>query len=319
MSIYVSEKSIREAWIELLLNVLEKGNSIKTEYDNKEDPPSKDATVMIDIKNPFNNPIMRNGKPLKVKSKYGKSYDMYGEIGDVFLAGSIMSGYIEEMLEGINDHLIIESPTSYPYSYHHRLFKYIAYGEEDRNIIKYGDIIDSYLPIETSSNTLRAKTVDINHFVSQKPHSLYREFEFESILPFIDQIDLMTKKLKKSPYSRRAQSITWRPMSDPFRDDPPCLQRIWCRVINGKLTMQTSWRSRDLFKAWQSNVNGIIRIQKNIAEDLGVEIGNYIEFNNSLHIYGKDMKKLDDMFLRMLNKDELKPHHKTLIKKRLSN
>jgi len=47
----------------------------------------------------------------------------------------------------------------------------------------------------------------------------------------IDQIQYIIDKLASSPHSRRAQGITWMPTADPATDDPPCLQRIWCRLI----------------------------------------------------------------------------------------
>ena len=42
------EKAIREVW--------ESGIRIKTEYDRPEDPPSRDATVMIVVNEPFGQP-----------------------------------------------------------------------------------------------------------------------------------------------------------------------------------------------------------------------------------------------------------------------
>jgi thymidylate synthase len=47
----------------------------------------------------------------------------------------------------------------------------------------------------------------------------------------VDQIRYIIDKLASSPHSRRAQGITWMPTADPATDDPPCLQRIWCRLI----------------------------------------------------------------------------------------
>lgn len=70
--------------------------------------------------------------------------------------------------------------------------------------------------------------------------------------------------------------------------------RLFLPVKNEKLIMQTCWRSRDLFKAWEANVNGMIRIQKSVANNLGLNIGEFIEFINSLHIYGKDIKEVKD-------------------------
>jgi len=42
------ERAIKEVW--------EKGASIRTEYDRPGDPPSRDATVMITVEDPFGQP-----------------------------------------------------------------------------------------------------------------------------------------------------------------------------------------------------------------------------------------------------------------------
>ena len=136
--------------------------------------------------------------------------------------------------------------------------------------------------------------------------------------PKINQIEYIIQKLKEKPYSRRAQAITWRPLVDPFHSDPPCLQRIYMRVKDEQLIMQTTWRSRDLFRAWEANVNGMIRIQKYVADQLNVEVGHYLDFSNSLHIYGNTIDELKDMLKRMKNKDESFPEEiKELIEKKI--
>ena len=71
--------------------------------------------------------------------------------------------------------------------------------------------------------------------------------------------------------------------------------------------MQTTWRSRDLFRAWEANVNGMIRIQKKVADQLGVEMGHYLDFSNSLHIYGNIITEVKDMLNRMKIKGEQFP------------
>ena len=133
--------------------------------------------------------------------------------------------------------------------------------------------------------------------------------------PRINQIDYIVNKLREKPYSRRAQAITWRPLVDPFHIDPPCLQRIFMRIKEGKLLMQTTWRSRDLFRAWEANVNGMIRIQKIVADKLGVEVGHYLDFSNSLHIYGNTISEVKDILNRMKNKGELPDELINLMKK----
>ncbi len=42
------ERAIKEVW--------EKGVSVRTEYDHPEDPPSRDATVVITVDKPFGQP-----------------------------------------------------------------------------------------------------------------------------------------------------------------------------------------------------------------------------------------------------------------------
>ena len=37
--------------------------------------------------------------------------------------------------------------------------------------------------------------------------------------------------------------------------------------------LQTTGEVRDLYKAWEANVNAMIRIQKHVADKLGLEVG----------------------------------------------
>ena len=114
--------------------------------------------------------------------------------------------------------------------------------------------------------------------------------------PPINQIELMIEKLAEVPYTRRAQAITWIPHCDPMTDDPPCLQRVWARLLKDEegwaLNLNTHWRSRDLWKAWFMNVFALTDLQRTIAERLAdmlgepVRCGRYVDVVDSLHIYG---------------------------------
>jgi thymidylate synthase len=87
------------------------------------------------------------------------------------------------------------------------------------------------------------------------------------------------------------------PTADPATDDPPCLQRIWCRLVADNaggyvLNMNTHWRSRDLYKAWFMNVYALTDLQRTIAGKISekinkpVAVGRYVDISDSLHIYG---------------------------------
>lgn len=112
----------------------------------------------------------------------------------------------------------------------------------------------------------------------------------------IDQIGYIIEKLAETPYTRRAQAITWDPGTDPVTDDPPCLQRIWCRLVKSSngytLNMNTHWRSRDAYKASFMNIFALTDLQRMIAEETGkrlkerVTVGRYVDISDSFHIYG---------------------------------
>ena len=121
----------------------------------------------------------------------------------------------------------------------------------------------------------------------------------DSPKPFkkIDQIQYIIDTLAQFGHTRRAQAMTWMPTADPGTDDPPCLQRIWCRLVADAagqlaLNMNTHWRSRDLYKAWFMNVYAITDLQRIIAEQISekinkpVTVGRYVDISDSLHIYG---------------------------------
>jgi thymidylate synthase len=231
--ISIEASCLPEAWETAVLAVWDNGIEIKTQYDKPDDPPSKDATVMITIADPFAEPrIHKNfpGGPEELES------------------------YRQEVVDGIHDHWIDPAAGKWTYTYHERLF--------------------SYCPVE-----------DIRNPKSPKPFTK------------VNQIQYIIDSLAQTAYTRRAQAITWMPTADVKTDDPPCLQRIWCRLIenpdgNFTLNMNTHWRSRDLYKAWFMNVYALTDLQRTIAEKIAakigksVKVGRYVDITDSLHIYG---------------------------------
>ena len=231
--ISITADCLPEAWEKAVLAVWDNGFEVKTQYDKPKDPPSRDATVMITVTDPFNEPRIHKNFP-------GGSEEL--------------ESYRQEVVNGIHDHWIDPAAGKWTYTYHERLF--------------------SYCPVE-----------DIRNADSPKP---FRK---------VNQIQYIIDYLSQAGHSRRAQAITWMPTADPVTDDPPCLQRIWCRLLANpagrlSLNMNTHWRSRDLYKAWFMNVYALTELQKIIAEGIAknkgepVSVGRYADISDSLHIYG---------------------------------
>jgi len=113
----------------------------------------------------------------------------------------------------------------------------------------------------------------------------------------VDQIQYVINKAAEAGHSRRIQATTWMPTADPQTEDPPCLQRLWFRMVKNDagdpvLNLNSHWRSRDGYKAWFMNAYAFTDLQRLIAERISeklgkqVEVGRYVDHCDSFHIYG---------------------------------
>jgi len=131
------EKAIREVW--------EKGISIRTEYDRPEDPPSKDATVIITVKQPFGQP------------RFHRSFaDGLGGLAE----------YVMEVVHGAHDYWVKpmeeilkgtkSTDTHWTYTYHGRLFEYVI---EDQVVNQVNYMIEK---LAQAGYTRRAQAITWN-------------------------------------------------------------------------------------------------------------------------------------------------------------
>jgi thymidylate synthase len=125
----------------------------------------------------------------------------------------------------------------------------------------------------------------------------------------IDQIELMAEKLAQTPYTRRAQAITWKAWEDNACFDPACLQSIWCRLLPGegdcwRLNMNVRFRSNDAYRAAFMNVFALVQLQNKIALRIheisgkNVLAGRYVHEADSYHIYGSNFREFEQRFLK---------------------
>ena len=56
--LHVEADCIARAWEQSLIALHEKGCHLQTQYDKPEDPPSKDATMIITITDPLHEPMI---------------------------------------------------------------------------------------------------------------------------------------------------------------------------------------------------------------------------------------------------------------------
>ncbi len=89
--------------------------------------------------------------------------------------------------------------------------------------------------------------------------------------------------------SNRNVIVIGNPSIDRFEipDSPPCLREIWIRHEgNGKASVKTLWRSRDLFAAWMTNIPGLLSaVMREVIIPNNCEMVQYVDKNHSLHLY----------------------------------
>jgi len=124
----IVEDTIPRAYEKAIKKVWTKGISIRTEYDRPDDPPSKDATVLIVVEKPFGQP------------RFHRSFaDGLGGLAE----------YVMEVVHGAHDYWVkpVEEilkgqdskDTRWTYTYHERLFEYRI---EDKVVNQVGYMID---------------------------------------------------------------------------------------------------------------------------------------------------------------------------------
>lgn len=235
-------QSVAEAWENSLVELYQSGCDIKTQYDKPDDPPSKDATMLVTVHDPAAEPRIHRDFPGGFEE---------------------LQEYVMEVCEGIKDHLVRdpndETDTRWEYTYHQRLFAYA---------------VPTFEPI--------------------------------------DQIESIAAQLAKTPYTRRAQAITWKVWEDCSCYDPACLQSIWCRITEeageSRLSMNVRFRSNDAYKAAFMNIFALTHLQQQIAARVTelcgrpVAPGRYVHLADSYHIYGSNLAEFEGRFLGAIEK-----------------
>jgi len=276
-TLHVVADSIPQAHFRAVKAVWEHGVRIKTEYDKKNehgefiDPPSRDARVLIEVKDPMKEPRY---PPI-----------LHSEIG----------AYIAEIM-GAKDHLVLSMK---------ELMQAVEKGgvpEEQRWPYTYSGRLRKYPSLETALKKLAVNTEN-----GPQANILALGEKFLDLLDnhTINQIDLAVARISETPYSRRAVMTTTIPFIDHhLKEDVPCLREIQLRAVETAdgdlvLNMNTTWRSRDLYKAWPDNVIGITFLQGHIArlieEKSGrkTRVGSYADYSSSLHIYGSYFHEIE--------------------------
>jgi len=103
-------------------------------------------------------------------------------------------------------------------------------------------------------------------------------------------------ELRKDPESRRAVIHIRVPAdSDTASKDVPCTLSLHFFLREGKLHLHVSMRSSDIVLGLAYDVPAFTVMQEMMANELDVELGEYVHTSNSLHCYSRDEETLRAM------------------------
>jgi thymidylate synthase (methanogen type) len=255
--ILVEAETCGEAWEKTLKEVWIKGLEIQEPYEGV----SKEATVTVNVLNPLAEP--------RFSRKDFVSVAMF-LMGDNKKRTYREKQYVRDLIDGDMDFRVREGIEAY--TYHERLFNYGLVNPKHRKL-------------------LISKGLPFLRFFDPKTK------EYLSGDEGINQMEYLIRKAMEQPISRKLQVTTWEPHKDLIIKGAPCLQRIWIRIIEERdMVFQTFWRSRDLYKAFGSNVFGMVELAKWLAERLNLRFIQYVDVSSSLHIYSSDFEAVTRHF-----------------------
>lgn len=111
----------------------------------------------------------------------------------------------------------------------------------------------------------------------------------------IDQIRSACKALTANPSSRQVVLQFWDPSTDlplddgqPRSEDVPCNVSSLLKIRNGRLQWTQIMRSNDLYRGLPYNIIQFTYLQEIMASWIGVEVGSYTHWSDSLHAYSPD-------------------------------
>lgn len=109
-----------------------------------------------------------------------------------------------------------------------------------------------------------------------------------------DQIEKMIELLKKDPNSRRAVMNINIPNENVIETkDEMCTIALQFLLRDGQLNMTGIMRSNDVSTGTPYDIFYFTELQKYVANELGVKYGTYTHFVSSVHIYDRDIEKIE--------------------------
>lgn len=209
-------------------------------------------------------------------------------------------------------HMVVEEPLSEPYI--HRAF---PGGLEDLEEYRQ-EVLDGI-----KDHWVRDKNNPDDKKWEYTYHERIVKYSVPGLEEKINQLELMAEKIAKSPITRRAQIVSWKPWEDNSCYDPACFQSLWGRAPRFNdtkddvqvyrdnegticLNLNIRFRSRDAYDAAFMNDFAFILLGEKLANRISeikgeeVRLGRFEDSSDSYHIYGRRIENFKEGFIEQL-------------------
>jgi thymidylate synthase len=120
----------------------------------------------------------------------------------------------------------------------------------------------------------------------------------------VNQVERAISRLRKSHDTKRATMVLLGPTDLDVLDDAPCVVLVTFNIVDERLYGTYVIRSNDIYNAWPFNALSLARLQREIAQQVGLPADSATLISHSAHIYERDwdkaFAKLDKWFKRPL-------------------
>lgn len=106
------------------------------------------------------------------------------------------------------------------------------------------------------------------------------------------QLHYIVETLKKDPNSRRCISEIWNVDDLPDMQLTPCVHLTQWSVAGDELILEVKSRSSDVGLGLVSNILQYSILQKMIADELGLKVGEFIWSSHNYHIYDRHIEDI---------------------------
>ena len=112
-------------------------------------------------------------------------------------------------------------------------------------------------------------------------------------IAFGNQLPAVIGKLQQDPDTRQAIVTLWDPAqdNDPYHKDYPCTLALGFSIQRGKLELDVTMRSNDVWRGFPYDVFQFTQLQLTVANVLGLQPGRYRHHTYSLHLYADDVNE----------------------------